>query len=148
MKTIMRTAVGGICLLVGSACLADDPISNLTQRLNSENGMWANGAQPRFSLPSNSAPTQVIAKAAQAYHVTTGTNDNLRILEIRTVHLNYTLGGSNWEAALVEGVSGKKILLFHCVSDDRWWIRFFDVEDARPHEVPEETSREPAHPQH
>ena len=135
MKTILRNAIVVVCLVAGAACRADDAISNLTRRLNSEiGGLWMNGAQPSFALPSNSTPAQVVARAAQAWRMTQGTNGTLRILELRTVQLNGPMG-SPWMAAFVECASGKRVLLFRSEGDGRWWTRFFDVEEDGPKRV-------------
>ena len=125
----MRNVIIGICFLISSVCIADDPISNLTHRLNSEiGGMWMNGV-PRVNLPSNSTPTQVVACAARAWGITTGTNDTLRIIEIRTVQLSVGQG-EPWMAAFIECASGKKILLFCYDGHDYMWARFYDVKTS------------------
>jgi len=129
MKTILMHTCLAVGLLVGASCSADDGISNLTKRLNSEaGGLWMNGTQPAFSLSSNSSPTQVVAAAVRAWRVANGTNDAVRILEVRPVQLNVT-SGSPWTAVLLECAAGRKILLYCHESKDHWFTRFFDVED-------------------
>lgn len=128
MRTALRNANMAICLLVGSVCLAGDPISNLTERLKTQTrgGLWMNGAQPSFTMPSNSLPTHVVVKAAQAWRIIQETNDTLRILEIRKVEIN---GPPELPltAALVECDAGKKIILFRFEGDGHLWTRFYDV---------------------
>ena len=129
----MRNVVMAICLLVGSACLADDPISNLTQRLKSQTrgGLWMNGSYPSFTMPSNSLPTQVVVRAAQAWRIVAGTNDALRIIEMRAIELNGP-SGEPLTAALVECNSGRKILLFRLEGKGQLWTRFYDVPEEKP----------------
>ena len=117
------------CCLAFTACFAEDPISKLTQRLNSEPGRLSmNGAYPAFVLSSNATSTQVIFRAAEAYRFIARTNNTLRILEIRRVDLDGPLG-SPWWAALVEYDARKKVLVFRYVGNDNWWTRFYDLKD-------------------
>lgn len=131
----MRNVTIAICLLAGSMCLADDPISDLTQKLNAEvGGLWVNGMQPSFAVPSNATPTQVVMAAAQAWRINSKTNDTLRILEIRTVTLP-SVFQSHWMAALIECSSGRKILLFCPEGNDHWWTRFYDANENTPNQA-------------
>ena len=138
----MRNLILVIGLYLCSVCRADyqvsnlgDSISNLTTWLNSEGGeggLWSNGLISRIGLSSNSSPTQVVVKAAAVWRIASGTNDTLRILEIRTIEMR-NVHGSSWIAALVECSSGKKILLFHFEGRlDDWWTRFYNVKDEGP----------------
>ena len=133
MKKTLRHVGMAICLLAGAVCVADDPISDLTERLKSQTrgGLWMNGIQPSFTMPSNSLPTQVVVKAAQAWRIVAGTNDALRIIEMRAIELNGP-SGEPLTAALVECNSGRKILLFRLEGKGQLWTRFYDVPEEKP----------------
>ena len=52
-------------------------------------------------------------------------------------------------AALVESDMGTKVLLFVYQGPKvGWWTRFYDVKDEGPNQVPEDTVRKFADPQH
>ena len=106
---------------------ADDPIQNLVQRLNATRGMWV-CEFTNYSMHSTSNPTQVVMVAAQrGGKLSAGTND-LRILEIRTVPLDYGTHKLSVMAALLECPSGNNILLFYQDHGDFYWTRFYDVQ--------------------
>lgn len=127
MRAIMIVAI----VAIATTCLAGDSIEALTARLNAQvGGLWINRAQPIFSISSNASATQVVAAVAQAWRIIQGTNE-LTIIEIREVQLKGPLGPS-WKAALVECPLGRKIILFRSEGNDRWWTRFYDVEDDKP----------------
>jgi hypothetical protein len=109
--------------------------SKQAQKLNAEvGGLWVNGTQPSFAVPSNATPTQVVMAAAQAWRINSKTNDTLRILEIRTVPLP-SVFQSHWMAALIECSSGRKILLFCPEGNDHWWTRFYDATENTPNQA-------------
>ena len=140
----MRNIVIAICFMIGSACRADDPISNLVQSLDGM-GMWMNGPGPSFAMPANSSPTQVIMKAAQAWKIVTETK-TIKILEIRTVKIKHMEGPYPWVAAIVDCNSSKKILLYQCIGTNNcpdgiphWWSKFYDFEENKPNKNMEVT---------
>lgn len=130
MKT--KIIVAMMALVLPVCALADDPISNLVQKLDAQGApVWMDGMQPAINLPNTAHPTQVVAFAIQAWAM--GSEQNAHSNAIRVV--NFAFEGptlvTKWMATVVDLPKGKKILLFGPMDNNSWWTRFFDTETDR-----------------
>jgi len=126
MKLLLIT----LALLITDVARAEDPISNLVLRLNSEfGGLWINGTQPSYNIESNDAPREIVVKVAKAWRICEITNSTSQITEIRDVQIAGPIG--EWKAALIDCDVGLKVLLFSRLEGGRWWTRFYDEKELR-----------------
>jgi len=109
---------------------AGDPIADLVQRLNAtHNGLWTNGLYPIIDLPPDAEIEEVIAEAVKLCGFDQGHIETYRIQEVRQVQLD--VGGSmeTYSAALLHTDLGTMILLCIPEPNNRWWSRFYIVEE-------------------
>ena len=109
---------------------AGDPIADLVQRLNANhNGFWTNGLYPTIDLPPDAEIEEVLEKAVEMSGFDQGHIKTYRIQEVRQVQLD--VGGSmeTYSAVLLHTDLGTMILLCKPEPDNRWWSRFYIVEE-------------------
>lgn len=127
-----RIGIVLLCLALascsGTKTIVPNPIDTLVQRLNATGGMWINGEYPDISLPSDAKPNEVLTQAVEMVGFDQGHIKTYQIQEIREVQLNT----ETYSAALVQSDLGKKIFLFKPERNNRWWTRFYDVEEEKP----------------
>ena len=131
MKNIAITL---FCLVLascaGTKATVPDQIDALVERLNATRGMWINGEYPDISLPSDAKPNEVLDHAILMFGFDQGHIKTYQIQEIREVQLDT----ETYSAALVQSDLGKKVFLFKPERNNRWWTRFYDVEEEKPNQ--------------
>lgn len=130
----MKQIVISLLCLVLTSCAttppaSPDPIDELAARLNASNGMWINGCYPIINLPPDAKPAEVLAQAVQMSGFDQGHIKTYAMQEIRQIQLN-TGRMETYSAALVQSDLGKKIFLFKPEKGNRWWTRFYDVQQG------------------
>jgi len=115
---------------VGPKVATPDAIDALVTKINATQWMWINGIYPIIELPSDSTPDQVLTAAVKVTGFDQGHIKTYKIHDIREVQLN-TGQPETYSAALVESEFGPKIFLFKPEKNNRWWTRFYDVEEEK-----------------
>jgi len=133
MKNIAITL---LCLVfascAGTKTTVPDPIDALAQRLNASGmGMWSNGEYPDINLSSDAKPNEVLDQAIKMFGFDQGHIKTYQIQKIRQVQLDT----ETYSAALIQSDFGKKIFLFKPERNNRWWTRFYDVEEEKPNGI-------------
>ena len=112
----------------GTKTTVADPIDALVARLNATQGLWINGIFPIIELPADATADEVLAAAVKMTGFDQGHIKSFKIQSVRQVEL-MAAGKQTFSVALVDSDLGQKIFMFKPEKNNRWWTRFYDVEE-------------------